>query len=257
MTLGESRVERVGVTATPARAVCWRACRPGRWWWWWCNRWPRLSSTAAARAAGRTRSRSAAHGRVRCSRTMIGRAWRRPGRLCATARYRSLLVRHSELTVQQQHLRPGREVAGGLDQCVGGAVPGVAPARRLYKRGRLRQGMAHSWLHRHPTSSCDLACPPAATLSSQLIPCHLPSATHGRAANGRPAHASPRSAGVCPPGASQGAGAAQGLWGPSTAGPGQHHPDRVLSVGLPGGMDRHRPGPRPGPNPAADHLVIQ
>jgi hypothetical protein len=66
----------------------------------------------------------------------------RPGRRCVTARYRSVLVCHSELTVQQQRLRPSREVAGGLDQSVGGAVPGVATTGRQYRLGRLRQGMA-------------------------------------------------------------------------------------------------------------------
>lgn len=59
-----------------------------------------------------------------------------------------------------------------------------------------------------------------------------------------------------PAGSGQGAGAAQGLWGPSTTGRGQHDLDSVLGVGLPGGMDCHRPGPRPGPDPVADHLVI-
>ena len=211
MTLGESRVERVGVTATPARAVCWRACRPGRWRWWW-NRWPRLSSTAAARAAGRTRSRSAAHGQVRCSRTMIGRAW----------------------------------LATQAPMCHSSIPQPLGSPQRAHRP---------AWLHRHPTSSCDLACPPAATPSRQHIPCHLPSATHSRAANGWSARVSPRSARVCPPGSSQGAGAAQGRWGPSTAGRGQHHLDRVLGVGLPGGMDGHRPGARPGPNPVAHHLA--
>jgi hypothetical protein len=166
MTLGESRVERVGVTATPARAVCWRACRPGRWRWWW-NRWPRLSSTAAARAAGRTRSRSAAHGQVRCSRTMIGRAW----------------------------------LATQAPMCHSSIPQPLGSPQRAHRP---------AWLHRHPTSSCDLACPPAATPSRQHIPCHLPSATHSRAANGWSARVSPRSARVCPPGSSQGAGAAQG-----------------------------------------------
>jgi hypothetical protein len=67
----------------------------------------------------------------------------RPGRLCVTARYRSVLVCHSELTVQQQRLRPGREVAGGLDQSVGGGLcAGVATTGRQYRLGRLRQGMA-------------------------------------------------------------------------------------------------------------------
>jgi hypothetical protein len=99
---------------------------------------------------------------------------------------------------------------------------------------------------------------PPATLSSQLIPCHLPrSTTHSRAANGRAARVSQRSARVCPPGSSQGAGAAQGLWGPSTTGRGQDHLDSVLGVGLPGGMDGHRPSALPGPDPVADHLVTQ
>jgi hypothetical protein len=58
-------------------------------------------------------------------------------------------------------------------------------------------------------------------------------------------------------GSGQGAGAAQGLRSPSPAGRGQHDLDRVLGVGLPGGMDGHRPGPRPGPDPVADHLATQ
>jgi hypothetical protein len=56
-------------------------------------------------------------------------------------------------------------------------------------------------------------------------------------------------------GSGQGAGAAQGLGGPSPAGRGQHHLDRGLGVGLPGGMDRHRLGPHPGPDPAAHQLA--
>jgi hypothetical protein len=83
------------------------------------------------------------------------------------------------------------------------------------------------------------------------------STTHRRATNPRPARALQRSARGCPPGSSQGAGAAQGLWGPSATGRGQDHLDRVLGVGLPGGMDGHRPGPRPGPDPVADHLATQ
>jgi hypothetical protein len=66
-----------------------------------------------------------------------------------------------------------------------------------------------------------------------------------------------RSALARPPGSGQRAGAAQGLWGPVTSGRGQDHLDRSLGVGLPGGMDHHRPGARPGPNPAADHLATQ
>src|SRR5215218_10853788 len=62
---------------------------------------------------------------------------------------------------------------------------------------------------------------------------------------------------ACSAGAGQGAGAAQGLWGPSTTGRGQHDLDRVLGVGLPGGMDGHRPGPRPGPDPVADHFATE
>jgi hypothetical protein len=58
-----------------------------------------------------------------------------------------------------------------------------------------------------------------------------------------------------PPGSGQRAGAAQGLWGPSTTGPGQDHLDRSLDVGLPAGMDSHRLGARSGPDPAADHLA--
>jgi len=73
---------------------------------------------------------------------------------------------------------------------------------------------------------------------SRHIPCYLPrSATHSRAANSRPAHVSRRSARVCPPGSGQGAGAAQGLWGPGTTGRGQDHLDRGLGVGLPAGME--------------------
>jgi hypothetical protein len=64
-----------------------------------------------------------------------------------------------------------------------------------------------------------------------------------------------RSAWARPPGSGQRAGAAQGLWGPSTTGRGQHHLDRIFGVGLPGGVDGHRLGPRSGPDPAADHLA--
>ena len=66
-----------------------------------------------------------------------------------------------------------------------------------------------------------------------------------------------RSARVCPPGSGQGAGAAQGLWGPNSAGRGQRDLDRSLGVGLPGGMHGHRPGPCPSPDPAAHHLATQ
>jgi hypothetical protein len=99
------------------------------------------------------------------------------------------------------------------------------------------------------------------TWSAQLLPRLLAGRTGGpvflgdRRPNGSPARVSQRSARVCPPGSRQGAGAAEGLWGPSTTGRGQHHLDRVLGVGLPGGMDRHRPGTRPGPDPVADHLA--
>ena len=66
-----------------------------------------------------------------------------------------------------------------------------------------------------------------------------------------------RSALARPPGSGQRAGAAQGLWGSSTTGRGQHHLDRSLGVGLPRGVDGHRLGPRSGPDPVADHLATQ
>jgi hypothetical protein len=66
-----------------------------------------------------------------------------------------------------------------------------------------------------------------------------------------------RSALARPPGSGQRAGAAQGLWGPSTTGRGQHHLDRIFGVGLPGGVDGHRLVARSGPDPAADHLATQ
>jgi hypothetical protein len=66
-----------------------------------------------------------------------------------------------------------------------------------------------------------------------------------------------RSALARPPGSGQRAGAAQGLWGSSTTGRGQHHLDRSLGVSLPAGMDSYRLGARPGPDPVADHLAIQ
>jgi hypothetical protein len=66
-----------------------------------------------------------------------------------------------------------------------------------------------------------------------------------------------RSALARPPSSAQGAGAVQGLWGSSATGRGQDHLDRVLGVGLPAGMDSHRLGARPGPDPVADHLATQ
>jgi hypothetical protein len=70
-------------------------------------------------------------------------------------------------------------------------------------------------------------------------------------------HGSRRSARARPPGSGQRAGATQGLWSPSTTSRGQYDLDRILGVALPGGMDSHRLGSRPGPDPAADHLACQ
>jgi hypothetical protein len=66
-----------------------------------------------------------------------------------------------------------------------------------------------------------------------------------------PRRASSRSIAVRPPGSGQRASAAQGLRAPSATGRGQHHPDRIIGVGPPGGMDPQRLGARPGPDPAA------
>jgi hypothetical protein len=96
-----------------------------------------------------------------------------------------------------------------------------------------QRGMAHSLPQQQSALPVTLVSVRHANLRSRRIPCHLPrGTTYSRAANSRAARALQRSARVCPPGSSQGAGAAQGLWSPSTTGCGQHHLDRGLGDGF-------------------------